>query len=93
MGCHLRPPTLLKGILFLCNRIFLQSSRVVKWPTFIDKFHFLVPHDPSIIQIKTSVETVQFDLKLNLSEASWDVLTEEFLLLFKKVREPDLSGE
>jgi hypothetical protein len=84
MGCPLRPPTFIIGTLFLCSGIFLQNSRVVKRPTSIDKFHFLVPQDASIIQIKTSVETVQYDLKLNLSEASWDVLAEEFLLLFKK---------
>jgi hypothetical protein len=84
MGSPLRPSTFIVGTLFLCSGIFLQSSRVVKRPTSIDKFHFLVPQDASIIQIKTSVETVQYDLKLNLSEASWDVLAEEFLLLFKK---------
>ena len=69
----------------LCFLFFLAlyGKRVVKRPNAPADFTFLVPERDLLVKIKTSVETVQYSIEINMDEQRWDVIAEEMNLVFE----------
>ncbi len=71
----LKSPVMSRGkYLLLCFLFFLAlyGKRVVKRPNAPADFAFLVPERDLLVKIKTSVETVQYSIEINMDEQRWD---------------------
>ena len=78
------------GLLFILGfytAIYIDGKRVLTRPNALTEFSFLVPERELLVKIKTSIETVQYTIAVDMDEQHWDVLAEEMNSKFKHFEE------
>ena len=74
-------------ILGFYSAIYTSGKRVLTRPNALTEFSFLVPERELLVKIKTSIETVQYTIAVDMDEQHWDVLAEEMNSKFKHFEE------
>jgi hypothetical protein len=73
----IRQPTMDMGKYWILLMLMLTvgGKRVIKRPTTLAHFSFLVPEREMLIKIKASVETVQYSILVNFDDQKWSVMS------------------